>query len=147
MIKLDIIPIKSANNPAFRAYLIFVMPTLPKYRVITYNVVSVLPCRVDATLPIKESGPSTLNISVMMTSEAEPLMGRRKAIGNIEVDMNFGNILVKGVNINSSKWLCRKIFTANTMLIVNGNIVIALLIPSFAPSIKAEYKSTFFIKP
>jgi hypothetical protein len=52
--------------------------------------VSVLPCIVDANLPAKESGPKFRNMSTIMTSEAEPLIGLSKAIGNmLEVTLKF----------------------------------------------------------
>ena len=57
IIILAIIPIKSAHNPAQSAYRIFLMPTLPKYKVITYKVVSVDPCITDARSPTNESDP------------------------------------------------------------------------------------------
>ena len=92
-------PIKSAKSPALSAYLILVIPTLPKYSVITYSVVSVLPCIVEASLPAKESGPKFRNISTIMTSEADPLIGLSRAIGNILEGM-FGFIIgVKNENM------------------------------------------------
>ena len=53
----DIIPIRSASSPAFKAYFVFFMPMLPKYSVIIYSVVSVEPCITDDILLIMFSGP------------------------------------------------------------------------------------------
>ena len=59
---LAIIPIKSANKLANKLYLIFFIPMHPKYKLITYKVVSVHPCITDPSSPIKLSGPYLVNI-------------------------------------------------------------------------------------
>lgn len=78
-----IIPTKSAKSPTFTAYLIFLIPTAPKYTVNMYKVVSVLPCIVDASLPIKESGPCVAINSEVTPKAAFPEMGLTSANGTI----------------------------------------------------------------
>ena len=48
-------------------------------------VVSVHPCKVEASRPTKESGPKFLKISFIIAREAVPEIGLTKAIGNISI--------------------------------------------------------------
>lgn len=93
-----------------------------------------LPCKVDAILPMSESGPNVLNMSAMMTRDAEPLIGLSMAIGIIFSGIFEPRCGVKKANMVSRMLLFRKMFTANIMLIVNGNMFILDCIPSLAPS-------------
>ena len=77
-----IIVIKSVNNPTIRAYLVFFIPIVAKYRLIIYIVVSVLPCNTDATLPTKLSGPYVERMLSNKIKDELPDIGRITAIGN-----------------------------------------------------------------
>ena len=71
----------SANKPADKACLVLVTLIEPKYKAKTYMVVSVHPCKLDASLPTKESGPYKSKILLIMAKDAVPEMGLTIAIG------------------------------------------------------------------
>ena len=74
--------VRSAIRPTHNACLYLLMPTDPKYTVSTKNVVSELPCIVDANLPINESGPKVLINSVAKPKAQPPERGRIIASGS-----------------------------------------------------------------
>ena len=74
--------IKSANKPAIRAYLVFFIPTDEKYIPRIQIVVSVLPSKTEATLPIKLSGPFVFRMLSNTISDDDDDIGLNIASGN-----------------------------------------------------------------
>ena len=72
----------SVNNPTTRAYFVFLIETLEKYKANMYIVVSVLPCITDAILPVNVSGPILLSILSKIKKDEDPLIGLIIASGN-----------------------------------------------------------------
>jgi len=75
--------VKSAKSPTPKEYRYLLIPTEPKYTVRTKNVVSVLPCIVEAKRPMYESAPYVLIKSVEIPRAAPPEKGRIIARGSI----------------------------------------------------------------
>ena len=128
--------------------LIFFIPTLAKYKLIIYIVVSVLPCITEDTLPINESGPYLLNISLNTLKEALPDIGLKIAKGSVstgkEILLNSGlNIFDKSniISLDVSK------FTAITIANIVGHRCILVSNPSLTPSRKVSNIFTFLYIP
>ena len=132
---LVIMPIKSAHNPANKLYLIFFIPTLPKYNPITYKVVSVEPCITDAKKPIKLSGQYFEKILFKYAREALPDTGFISASGNISTGIfMILNIGFNRLKRNSRNPLLINILTARIIAIKVGNSVLIILKLSTTPS-------------
>ena len=111
-------------------------------------VVSVLPWIVDASIPAKLSGPYFIKISFIIDSDAVPDIGLKIAIGIISIgNLKFDNNGVKKENIEGRILLFKKIFIANTIARIEGNILKQVINPSFAPFKKESYISIFFTSP
>ena len=133
------IPTRSANSPLNSAYLVFLIPTLPKYNDRTYIVVSVHPWSTDANRPMYESGPKLANISLTNTNDEEPDIGLKNIRGTISLGiLNLEKTGDKNENTKFNMLLFTNMLIANIIVNKTGNISIHVSIPSLAPSIKAS---------
>ena len=93
------------------------------------------PCRFEANLPTKESGPYNSKILLMIANDAVPEIGLTKAIGKMLIGIpTLSNNGVKYEKINSKKWEFKNIFVANTIAITAGAILKVVTSPSLAPT-------------
>ena len=115
------------------------MPIDPKYKDITYSVVSVDPCITDDKSPIKLSGPYVLKILVSIARVAVPEIGLISARGNISIGRL--KTIKSGLNkfkTNDKNPLFIKILTLKIIARKVGNKFIVIPTDSFAPSKNAS---------
>lgn len=132
----EVIPSASANNPTGNACFHLVIPTLVKYKLKTYIVVSVDPCIVEATLHDKESPPPE-QIWSNKATEALPEIGLNITIGKrSENKLLYGKYLLK---IFCKSEIIPQFFnkvTAKSIAHTEGKTSLNKDNPSFVPLIK-----------
>lgn len=125
--------IKSQISPTKYACLDFLIFAYPKYRPITYNVVSVPPCNIVEIIPSLLSTPYILIIETIIESEACDDTGLKTPCNIISFGIKFKDI--KSDNIP----LLLKTLTQTYITNKYGNNPIPSLIDSLHPSIKESY--------
>jgi len=109
-----------------------------------YNVVSVLPCIVEANLPIKESGPYVAISSVVIPNAAVPEIGRMSAKGMISggIPIAESNGEISVINASNAPELLR--IEIDTIIPTKkGSKENAILTPSLPPSTNNSYVGIF----